>query len=118
MGVPNPLINVLRKLMSSWKTRLELNAGNHKVQSRWIRIRCRFLQGDSYSPVGFFLTEVPVTMLMEETTEYRMGPSRERLTKRTHSLFIDDLKTYQEGHKQMEVANEIIMKASDDTGAV
>ena len=34
MGVPKPLINVLRKLMSSWKTRLELNAGNHKVQSR------------------------------------------------------------------------------------
>ena len=74
MGVPKPLINVLRKLMSSWKTRLELNAGNHKVQSRWIRIRCGFLQGDSYSPVGFCLTEVPVTMLLEETTGYRMGP--------------------------------------------
>ena len=57
-------------------------------------------------------------MLMEETTEYRMGPSRERLTKRTHSLFIDGLKTYQESHKQMEAANKIIVRVSDDTGAV
>ena len=74
MGVPKPLKNMLRKLMSSWKTRLKLNIGNHKVQSRWIRIRWGFLQGDSYSPVGFCLTEVPVTILLEETIGYRMGP--------------------------------------------
>ena len=47
-----------------------------------------------------------------------MEPPREKFTKRTHNLFIDDLKPYQEDHQQMEAANEIIVRASDDTGAV
>ena len=37
--------------------------------------------------------------------------------KRTHSLFIDDLKTYQENQQKLEIANETIVKASMDTGA-
>ena len=36
---------------------------------------------------------------------------------RTHSLFIDDLKVYQENHARLEVANETIVQASLDTGA-
>ena len=36
--------------------------------------------------------------------------------KRTHSLFIDDLKTYQENQQKLEIANETIVKASMDTG--
>ena len=34
-----------------------------------------------------------------------------------HSLFIDDLKVYQENHQKLEIANETILKASMDTGA-
>ena len=37
--------------------------------------------------------------------------------KRTHSLFIDDLKIYQECHRKLEVVNEMLVKASMDTGA-
>ncbi|CAB4045676.1 Hypothetical predicted protein, partial [Paramuricea clavata] len=37
--------------------------------------------------------------------------------KRTHSMFIDDLKVCQENHQKLEVANETIVKASMDTGA-
>ena len=36
---------------------------------------------------------------------------------RTHSLFIDDLKVYQENHARLKVANETIVQASLDTGA-
>ena len=32
-----------------------------------------FLQVDSYSPVGFCLTQVPVAMMIEETDGYTMG---------------------------------------------
>ena len=46
-----------------------------------------------------------------------MGAPQEQDVKRTHSLFIDDLKVYQDDHKKLEVVNEIIMKASMDTGA-
>ena len=63
--------------MNNWKTRLEVNIGDQKMQSRWINITCSFLQGDSYSPVGYCLTEIPITMLLEETKGYGMGPPRE-----------------------------------------
>ena len=51
-----------------------------------------FLQGDTY-PVGFCCTEIPVMMFLEESDGYKMGPPFKREIKRTHSLFIDDLKT-------------------------
>ena len=85
--------------------------------SRWIKISKDFLQGDSYSSVGFCLTEAPAAMLLEETGGYRMGLPGERMIKRIHSLFIDDLKVYQESHKKLEIVNEIIVKVSSDTGA-
>jgi hypothetical protein len=62
--------------------------------SRWINI---FLQCDSYSPVGFCLTEIPIAMMLEETDGYKMGQPGERDLKKTHSLFIDDLMVKGEG---------------------
>ena len=75
------------------------------------------MQGDSYSPVGFCLTEVPISMLIKETDWYTVGRRDEERVKRTHSLFIDDLKIYQECYRKLEVVNEMIVKASMDTAA-
>ena len=110
-------MNIISTLMSGWNTRLEVAENGKTIKSRPIRIRKGFLQGDSYSPVGFCLTEVLVAMLMEDSDGYMTGEEGERRVKRTHSLFIDDLKVYQESHQKLEVVNEIIVKASMDTGA-
>ena len=37
--------------------------------------------------------------------------------RRTHSLFLDDLKVYLETHKTLKDVNEMIAQASNDTGA-
>ena len=50
--------------------------------------------------MGFCLTEVPVAMLLEQTDGYKMGKPGEQNHKRTHCLFIDDLKVYQENDKE------------------
>ena len=63
------------------------------------------------------MTEVPVAMLIEETDGYTMGQRRDEKVKRTHSLFVDDLKSYQENHLKLEIVKEMIVKASMDTGA-
>ena len=78
---------------------------------------CGFLQGDSYSPVGFCITEIPVCILLQHSGGYRIGKPGNRVVKRTHSLFVDDLKVYQESHKALKIVNEIIVQASHDTGA-
>ena len=46
-----------------------------------------------------------------------MGEPGNRVVKRTHSLFVDDLKVYQESHQALKIVNEIIVQASHDTGA-
>ena len=110
------VVNIMVKLMEGWKSRLEVTE-DRKVLGRKISIKKGFLQGDSYYQVGFCLTEVPILMLIEDTDEYIMGRRDEERVKRTHSLFIDDLKIYQESHRKLEVVNEMIVKISMDTEA-
>ena len=81
--------------MRYWKTRLEIWNEEEKKVSRLIDIMCGFLQGDSYLPVAFCLSEVPVCKFLQKKKGYRMGQPGKREVKRTHSLFIDDLKVYQ-----------------------
>jgi len=87
------------------------------MTSRWIQILCGFLQGDSYSPVGFCITEIPVCILLQHSKGYWMGEPGNRIVSRTHSLFVDDLKAYQESHIILKEVNEVIVQASYDTGA-
>ena len=117
IGIPRNVIRLIVDLMGKWKTRLEIWNGSEKMTSRWIRILCGFLQGDSYSPVGFCITEIPVCILLQHSRGYRMGEPGNRVIKRTHSLFVDDLKVYQQSHKALKIVNEIIVQASHDTGA-
>ena len=116
MGIPKSVCKVIEQLMVRWRTRLEVFDQGKKVVSRWIKIKRGFPQGDSYSPVGFCLTEIPIAMLLKGTEGYRMGPPGNREVIRTHNLFIDELKVYQENHARLEVANETIVQASLDTG--
>ena len=118
MEVSEKVTNVVVKLMEGWKTRLEVTEDGKVVTSRKINIRKGFLQGDNYSLVGFCLTEVPISMLIEETDGYTMGRRDEERVKRTHSLFIDDLKIYQESQRKLEAVDEMILKASMDTGGL
>ena len=117
MGYPSKFINVLKQLMDGWKTKLEVNDGGKIKTRRWIRILKGFLQSDSYSPVGFCLTELPIAVLLDETEGYKLGQLGRRCIKRTHSLFIDNLKVYQGNHQKLEIANKTIVKMSMDTGA-
>ena len=115
-GIPRNVIRLIQELMSKWKTRLEIWNRSEKMTSRWIRILCRFLQGDSYSPVGFCISEISICILLQCSKGYRMGEPGNRVIKQTHSLFVDDLKVYQESHEALEIVNEIIVQASHDTG--
>ena len=46
-----------------------------------------------------------------------MGELSNCIKKRTHSIFVDDLKVYQESHNVLKNVNEIIVQASHDTRA-
>ena len=42
-------------------------------------------------------------MLLDQTDGYKKGKPTERNLKETHSLFIDDLKVYQENNQKLEI---------------
>ena len=63
MGVPEKVLKIIVKLMEEWKTRLEVIEDEKVLKSRKINMRKRLLQGDSYSLVGLYLTEVPISVL-------------------------------------------------------
>ena len=106
MGIERKVRNVIEEIMKKWKTRLEVRNGNKLLRSRWIDINKGFLQGDTYSLSEFCCTEIPVMMFFEESDGYKMGPPGKREIKRTLSLFIDDVKTYQQNHQKLKMVNE------------
>ena len=73
MGVLEKVVNVAVKLIEGWKTRLEVSEDGNVLTSRKINVRKGLMKGDSYSSVGFCLTEVPTSLLIEETDGYTMG---------------------------------------------
>ena len=78
---------------------------------------CGFLQSDSYSPIGFCISEIPVCKLLQESEGYRMRQPGKRDVKRSHGLPEDDLKVYQEIHKTFKDVNEMIVQTNNDIGA-
>eukprot|EP00112_Aurelia_sp_Birch-Aquarium-sp1_P001776 Seg1193.5 transcript_id=Seg1193.5/GoldUCD/mRNA.D3Y31 product="LINE-1 retrotransposable element ORF2 protein" protein_id=Seg1193.5/GoldUCD/D3Y31 len=115
IGLHTVVISLLKELMNKWKTRIEIWRNGEKYVSRWIDIKCGSLQGDSYSPVGFCITEIPIAKLLEQSKGYRMGELGNRNISRAHSLFVDDLKVYQESHKLLKKINEVIVQARMQT---
>ena len=115
-GIPREVVQLISVLMEKWKTRLEIWNNEEKMISRWIDIMCGFLQGDSYSPVGFCISEIPVCKLLQQSKGYRMEAPGNRSISRTHNLFIDGLKQYQKSHEIIKGVNKIIVQASLDTG--
>ena len=83
--------------------RMENPVGGKKMIERSKLVDGSILEKGSYKEttipqLGFCLTEVPVAILLEQTDGYKMGNPGERNHKRTHCLFIDDLKVYQENN--------------------
>ena len=98
-------------------TRLFTKMQAEKMIRRWINIACGFLQRNSYSPVAFCISEIPVCSVLQQSRRYRIGPPRSRDVSRSHSLFADDLKVCQESHEILRDVNEVIVQASHDIGA-
>ena len=77
IGIPGNVTALFSELMRNWKTRLETWKDGEKRVSRWIEIMCGFLQGDSYSPFGFCLSEVPLCKLLRKNRNNTVWVSQE-----------------------------------------
>ena len=78
---------------------------------------CGFLQRDSYSVVVFAYLKSQCANYFKNPKDIVWGNQEKKDVKRTHSLFVDGLKVYQENHKTWKDINEMIVQASNDTAA-
>lgn len=67
--------------------------------------------------VVFCISEIPVCKLLQQNKGYRMREPTKRNASRTHSLFVNDLKEYEEIYKVLKNVNETIFQASHYPGA-
>ena len=88
VGIPDDVIKLISNLMELWKTRLEIWSKGEEMASRRINIAYGFLQEDSYSPVGFCISEIPVCRLLQQSRGYRMGPVESRDVSRTQAYLL------------------------------
>ena len=115
--IPKETIQLFIEIIKRWKTKLLMYNKEQLIESSWINFKRGLLQGDRLSAVTFCLSEIPIGMLIDKSKGYKMGQPGERSIKRTHSLFMDDLKLYQEDEQTLELVHDTIVQASLDTGA-
>ena len=64
---PVEILNTVRKLRMCCKVKLEVKYVAYLKVSREIKIRKGFLQGDSWSPIGFYLSELPIGIMLADS---------------------------------------------------
>jgi hypothetical protein len=114
--IDDKVINILQQLHSIWKTRLELRRSGKTERSPWIKFKRGFFQGDSLSPVGFCICEIPIGIQLENSCGYLMGEPKRRDTKVNRFYYIDDLKVVQTSEEELHQANGIVTRISHDVG--
>ena len=108
IGILDNVMTLLSSPMTKWKTRLVIWKDGVKSISGWNDIMCGFLQGDSYSPMGFCISEI---------SKNTVGTTRKRRYEAYYNLFVDDLKVYLKSHKTLKDVNQTIVQAINDTEA-
>ena len=104
------LVSYTRHSMSTWQTTMILNYSYGSIATTPIKIKRGIFQGDSLSPLLFFLSLAPISNLLKATDSgYEM--KKERFN---HLLYMDDLKLYAKNDKQLEGLLAIVKKFSDD----
>jgi hypothetical protein len=114
--INSKVINILEQLQKIWHTRLELWNNGEMVRSPVINFKRGFFQGDSFSPVGFCVTEIPLAMMLQRMPGYGMGECHQRDVKVNRFYFIDDLKLVQGSEADLKRANGMVKTISNDMG--
>ena len=92
-GVPVVLIDFIKNIVKTWEISIEINTKNGKEKIETIKVNRGILQGDSFCVTLFIMSVNPLAWYIRSTEGYNITCHRN--AKITHSLYVDDLRTYQ-----------------------
>ena len=108
MGVAKNTIHLLSTTMNSWKTMLTV--GNQTLGE--VDIKRGIFQGDSFSPLLFVISLIPLTLLLRKMKAgYDLGGRQGKIN---HLLFMDDLKLYGKNENQIDTLVQSVRVMCDD----
>lgn len=116
IGIEVNMIDLQKELIKK-KNKKDYNSGIKEKTSWYIRIMRNFLQGDSYSPIGFCTFGNSVCKLLQERTGFQISEPWNRNVRQTDNLLVQNLLAFQGSHKILKDFSEIIVQATRGTGA-
>lgn len=108
------IVECVKNMMYSWKTRFEIPQA--KIKTGHITYRRGIFQGDSLSPLLFCISLLPLSIELRRGKGYSCGPPGNRKYKITHMFYIDDLKIYASNERELKEALNAVQLYSDSIG--
>ena len=84
--VPDKIIDVIKMLMSRWRTKLYLYGDKATIETLKIEYHKGILQGDMLSLILFVLSVNPLSYILHKKEGYKLGTGTKDATYRTCSL--------------------------------
>ncbi|XP_044757740.1 uncharacterized protein LOC123315901 [Coccinella septempunctata] len=106
-------IQLLKHLMTTWRTKLTVKHETVSYQTGKIRIARGIFQGDRFSPSWFCAAMNPISSMLNRSA---YGYAIDSNTILPHLFNVDDLKLFAIGRKQSEGELELVRKFSGDIG--
>lgn len=114
-GIHQSIIDLLKKLMSSWSTEVVLSDGQKSLRSKPIPILRGIFQGDTWSPMWFCLAINPLSKLLNQSgLGFQMMEKRKPVYTISHLMYMDDLKLYASNEEELTSLLNITAMFSDD----
>lgn len=111
--VNQQVIQLLKCLMSTWRTTLTVRHKTISYQTEMIKITRGIFQGDGFSSPWFCVALNPLSSMINRSA---YGYAIDQHTTLSHLFYVDDLKLYARGRKQLEGQLELVRKFSGDVG--
>ncbi|XP_044749653.1 uncharacterized protein LOC123310249 [Coccinella septempunctata] len=99
-GVSEAVVNLLKHLMGTWRTKLHVNTNEGDYTTAEIKIKRGLFQGDKLSTLWFCLAINHLSILLNKSRYGYIVEKRNNI-KINHQLYIDDLKLYAANEDQL-----------------
>ena len=113
-GVPVVLIDFIKNIVKTWEISIEINTKNGKEKIETIKVNRGILQGHSFCVTLFIMSVNPLAWYIRSTEGYNITcHCNEKIT---HSLYVDNLKTYHKSRNKAAVMSTTIKSMFTDIG--
>nr|CAI5828319.1 unnamed protein product [Callosobruchus analis] len=116
LSVDNQIVGCIKQLMPLWMTRFSIASGETRVRTELVTFKRGVFQGDSLSPLLFCISLLPLSITLKNTKGYSCGTPNHRRHRVTHLFYMDDLKLYASGQRDLQHALRVVQEYSHAIG--